>query len=262
MYILYNGNESGSWEIRLIERVHPALWQITKRQAIKALNGVMADYIAGSTLEALPLELWRATNGFGDAFNVLYMKVPVQEYLKLETDAEKATAATKYEQIARALDEVGIGIRFISMDPEDSSSSVSTPQLEMTSATVERALSDFETLLHSKGGAVSGVDRIHTALQAYLIVMCRSAGIEPGERADMTALFSLVRNHPKLKLNVHGVESAKVLRGLAQVVDALNPVRNSKSLAHPNEELLEEAEAMLVVNAARTLLHYLNSKLK
>jgi hypothetical protein len=49
---------------------------------------------------------------------------------------------------------------------------------------------------------------------------------------------------------------------MAQIVDVLNPVRNQKSMAHPNEDLLEEPEAMLVANAVRTLLHYLNAKLE
>jgi hypothetical protein len=53
-----------------------------------------------------------------------------------------------------------------------------------------------------------------------------------------------------------------MLRGIAQIVDALNPIRNRKSMAHPTEELLEEPEAMLAANAVRSLLHYLNMKLR
>jgi len=49
---------------------------------------------------------------------------------------------------------------------------------------------------------------------------------------------------------------------MAQIVDVLNPVRNQKSRAHPNEDLLEEPETMLFVNAVRTLLHYLNDKMQ
>ena len=57
-------------------------------------------------------------------------------------------------------------------------------------------------------------------------------------------------------------EWQKMLRGLAQIVDAMNPVRNHNSLARPNKDLLEAPEAMLVVNAVRSLLHYLNMKLR
>lgn len=44
------------------------------------------------------------------------------------------------------------------------------------------------------------------------------------------------------------------------IVDALNPLRNRASLAHPNESLLAEPEAMLVINSVRTLLHYIDSR--
>ena len=46
----------------------------------------------------------------------------------------------------------------------------------------------------------------------------------------------------------------RVALAMANIVDALNPLRNRASLAHPNTGLLEEPEAMLVINAVRTLL--------
>jgi hypothetical protein len=49
---------------------------------------------------------------------------------------------------------------------------------------------------------------------------------------------------------------------MATIVDALNPLRNKASLAHPTEELLADAEAMLVINAVRTLVHYLEKKMR
>jgi hypothetical protein len=52
----------------------------------------------------------------------------------------------------------------------------------------------------------------------------------------------------------------QVLRSMSAILDALNPVRNRASVAHPNPSLLEQSEAMLVVNAARTILHYLDAK--
>lgn len=48
---------------------------------------------------------------------------------------------------------------------------------------------------------------------------------------------------------------------MSAILDALNPVRNRASVAHPNATLLAQAEAMLVVNATRTILHYLDAKL-
>ena len=42
---------------------------------------------------------------------------------------------------------------------------------------------------------------------------------------------------------------------------SLNTLRNQASIAHPNDNILEEAEAILAINSGRTLLNYLDSKL-
>ena len=47
---------------------------------------------------------------------------------------------------------------------------------------------------------------------------------------------------------------------MATILDALNPVRNQASVAHPNPELISEDEAFLVVDTVRTLLNYLERK--
>ena len=52
-----------------------------------------------------------------------------------------------------------------------------------------------------------------------------------------------------------------LLRTLSSALDALNPLRNRASVAHPNDELLELPEAMLVINVARTLLHYFDTRI-
>ncbi len=79
---------------------------------------------------------------------------------------------------------------------EDNADAVSTPTLEITSAVVERALLDFETLIKSNG-AISGIDRVHTALHGYLIAVCKDANIPAEDNADITTIFNLVRQqHP------------------------------------------------------------------
>ena len=47
---------------------------------------------------------------------------------------------------------------------------------------------------------------------------------------------------------------------MSNVLDKLNPIRNSSSLAHANPVLLDHDESMLVINTVNTLLSYLNSK--
>jgi hypothetical protein len=138
---------------------------------------------------------------------------------------------------------------------------VSRVSPSITSKVVEKAIADAETLLKSSG-ATSGVDRIHTALQGHLIAVCEKAGIKYGEDPSLTDLFKLLRSqHPTLQsLGPRSQDISKVLNSLANILDALNPLRNKASIAHPNPDLLAEEEAFLVINTAKTLLHYLDAK--
>ena len=53
--------------------------------------------------------------------------------------------------------------------------------------------------------------------------------------------------------------------GGASAVDRVytqNTLRNRSSMAHPNDEIIEEAEAILAVNSTRTILNYVTAILK
>lgn len=139
---------------------------------------------------------------------------------------------------------------------------VPAPQPTLTTETVERALADAETLIKTQG-ATSAVDRVHTALHAYLLHVARTAGLTLGNDLALTELFTVLREkHPAFQAKGPRTEDIrKVIRAMAVIVDALNPLRNKASAAHPNPELLEPPEAMLVIHAVRTLFHYIDAKL-
>ncbi|KGM52262.1 hypothetical protein N792_03865 [Lysobacter concretionis Ko07 = DSM 16239] len=130
-----------------------------------------------------------------------------------------------------------------------------------SSEVVDRALKDADHLLHTRG-PVSCVDRLHTALHGYLRDLCGKAGLTFAPDASLTTLFKLLRTeHPSFKnLGPQDQEMARVLGSMAATVDALNTLRNRASVAHPNEALLGEPEAMLMVNITRSLFHYLEAK--
>jgi Abortive infection C-terminus len=132
----------------------------------------------------------------------------------------------------------------------------------ITSAVVERAIGDAERLLETEG-ATSAVDRLHTVLHGYLRAVCDDAGIPYGRTMLMSGLFGLIRNqHPAFAdLGPRRDEILQVLRSMSGIMDAMNPIRNEASVAHPNRYLLDPPEAALVINAARTILHYLDMKL-
>jgi hypothetical protein len=107
------------------------------------------------------------------------------------------------------------------------------------------------------------VDRVHTAFHGYLKVVCHGAGLGADDDASITTLFKLLRQtHPAFaKAGPRQADVDKVARAMAMAIDALNPLRNDATLAHPADAVLEQAEAMLVINAVRTLLHYINDKI-
>ncbi|MGD0085000.1 MAG: abortive infection family protein [Acidimicrobiales bacterium] len=135
-----------------------------------------------------------------------------------------------------------------------------TPQI--TSDVVLRALQDFENLVQTSR-PTSAVDRVHTLLHGYLIAVCDSAGVARGERETMVALLrKLEAGHPKLAdLGPRAQDIKTILTASASILDALLPVRNQASVAHPNAALLGEDEARLIIHVGRTLLNYLDAKL-
>jgi len=124
------------------------------------------------------------------------------------------------------------------------------------------ALADAQALLESRG-PTSAVDRVHTGLHGFLRTACQDAKIVVD--ADATAnqlLKALLDQHSALAdLGPRSQEVRRLVRTSASIVDAMGTLRNRASLAHPNEELLDHDEALFVINLARSLLRFLDSKL-
>lgn len=158
---------------------------------------------------------------------------------------------------AKVVDDMRLWIQRI-----ESGSPVASKVPELTREVVVRALADAEQMLHTTG-ATSGVDRVHTALHGHLLALCEQVGVATASDASMTAIFkALRREHPRLAdLGPRRQDIEKVLNAASSIFDALGPVRNRASVAHPNVDLLAEPEAMLVINVGRTLLNYLDAKL-
>lgn len=140
---------------------------------------------------------------------------------------------------------------------------VSSADLRIRTDVIESALADAEMLI-DKRGASSGVDRVHTAFHGYLKEVCRVAALTARDDAGVTELLTMLREkHPAFnQLGPRDEDIKRVLRSMSAIVDALNPLRNKASAAHPNHRVLEHSEAMLVINTVRTLLHYIDSKIQ
>lgn len=224
--------------------------------------------MAAAKLEELPFELYEATNSFGDEFAVLYLPVGLEQYVELGGNAGPLDFwAMEYKEIAKTTTELlpKGHVRFIAIElAQGLPTPVPSPVLGKQYSVVEAALSDAEQLLRSGGGARSALDRAHTALHGYLLAQCagRTPSPLPTDGSFQAAFGYLQQHHPALKYDgTRSKEIGMVLSGCAKIIEASNTLRNKVSMAHPNQETLPEAEAMLVINAMRSILHYLEMKL-
>ncbi len=260
MQVLYHGGGATVREV-FDAAVSDEQWSTLLLSARKLLllrgHQDQAEFLA-----SFPFRLLNGTNDFQDEFCVLYAKLPLDQYTYA---IKRKQTGINLSPIAETLKELGHFTRFIAIDPElvSTPDPVPVPTPRILSPAVDRALADAETLLRSRGAA-SALDRVHTALHGCLRAIGQNARVELAQDASLTEIFKILRtSHPMIVAGgARGSEISRVLFALANVVDSLNTLRNRASGAHPNEVALEEPEAMLAINAVRTLWHYLDSKVQ
>ena len=123
------------------------------------------------------------------------------------------------------------------------------------------ALADAQELLRTRG-PTSAVDRVHTGLQDFLKAACDEEGIAyPSDPSATQLLKALLEHHSALSdLGPRTEDLKRIIRTSGSIVDSLGTLRNRASLAHPNQELLDQDEALFVINIARSLLRFFDSK--
>lgn len=266
--LLYSRGGNLATNFKLVERVPSEDWEDARKGALQYVVEHQSPFVVApeKILEYRGFELWRGTDFFQKEIRLLHATVNRSAYTQFQNQEENPVFKMTYWVVAEALEKNGLQIEFIvtSLDPADEISNVSAPNPSVRSEALNRALSDAEKLIETNG-AVSALDRAHTLLQAYLQLVCKEANIVFDPDAPVTALFQLIREkHPKLQLTEPQAlkRMTDINRGMARIIDAMSPLRNQSSLAHPNEMLLGEPEAMFVINCVRTMLQYLNSKLR
>ena len=266
MHYLYHGGGAGITEIHG-PLTPPEDWGKTKSAAIRLLRA-RRQVLAADMLTRMPFEWVDATNFFNDEFTALQAIVSVEEYVSLQEARLNKTIEHPFEAIAQTISEICPQrpvVRFIvaQLDTEDETAlHVPPPSPKITSEAVDGALADAELLLKSRGPA-SAVDRVHTAVHGYLRAAVSRTGNKAPPTASATDLLKLLREHDEgLRSLVEGSGEAKrIVMALATIVDAAGTLRNNSSAAHPSAQMLQRPEAMLTINAARTLIHYLDAKL-
>lgn len=262
MIYLYHGGGAGLTEV-LGEALHPDEWK-TQLQATSRLLAARKQVKAASALHKYPFELLRGTNYFNDDFSILRLTATLEQYVELSEIQNDKSIENPFKAIADTFSEVGTYVRFVVMelDTDEGTLPVPVPSPQITTEAVERALADAELLLRSRGPE-HAFDRVHTAIHGYMRAALERQGVASTQTASATELFKDLReSHPALsQLGVRGADTRRILSALANILDSLGTLRNQASGAHPNPTVLAPPEAMLAINAARTLIHYLDERL-
>lgn len=129
---------------------------------------------------------------------------------------------------------------------------------------VQETLDQCQTLI-SQHNCRSAVDRAHTALHGYLKETCKNAGLIIKENNPKIQDYwsKLKQEHPSILID-HSQSHLpinQIVNAIGKLLENLNEIRNNKSYTHPNEEIIGEEEAKLVINLFRSILHYIDSKI-
>lgn len=135
--------------------------------------------------------------------------------------------------------------------------------LKHNSTFVRDVLDQCDTLV-SAHKCSSGVDRAHTALHAYFKEVCTDTGIHINEsNPNLQHFWSKIKSeHPKFVIDIteHNKPINQIVTTLAKILENMNDIRNKQSFSHPNDEIIGEEEARLVINISRVLLQYIDGK--
>lgn len=138
---------------------------------------------------------------------------------------------------------------------------VTSPNPVYSSEFVKKTVAEVEHAVTSMR-ETSGVDRVHSALHGYLRHLCDEAHIEYVQRDKILDLFKkLLAEHEALEdLGPRPHDTTTITKSFCGIMTVVDPLRNRASFAHPTTALLAVPEAMLVINAVNTILHYLEAK--
>lgn len=126
--------------------------------------------------------------------------------------------------------------------------------------TLRRAIGDASIFI-GQGKYSSCIDRVHTAIHGYLRSKLDDLEVSYEESDMMPKLFNLLyREWETLNNSDLDDMMLKALRSASATLDVLNDIRNRHSLAHPNDNIIGENEAKLVLGLAESISRYINKR--
>lgn len=255
---LYNGGGAGPTEV-----IGPVLDEIIEKNNLVCILRLLKTrkaIVAHDLLSNHNFRLVKGTNAFGDDFFMLYSSVNIEYYVEIEE--RKSEIKPSIEKILTVYEELGYKLRFIVVEIHRGKSfavHVDAPKTTSSLISVNMALKEAQQLL-SSGNTIGAVDRVHTALHGFMKEICNDFDPHANvEGSSITELFKLIKAKHQNFINMDP-EATKIIKALSTVIDTCNFIRNNKSIAHPNENIIQDPEAMLAINSCRAIYNYIESK--
>jgi len=270
MYVLFKAHADRLPEIERVSRIPDENFAVMKRIAVHLMESrEECERDSLRHFENTPYELRVSTNRYGEKFYFLWWLAGADEYAAMERllGAGCYLQRNAFPCICEVFNSLNVNVELILMEQGSDEGSrvkaVPSPNIQASSQVIETALRESEGLLQTKD-APNALQHVYTAFHSYLKEICEQQRIRVSSLADLGELFHQLRTHHS-KLRVDDSQSGKMMveihMGFARVIEGLNVAQNRRSPARA-AALLEPAEAMLFINAVRTMLHYLESRLK
>ncbi len=253
-------SSGGSNEIIKTRSRSADTWAELKGQVLRLLKGRNQER-SFQILSHVNFELCDGTNGFDDEFQYFHSTLRLDRYVSICTKERDQGFCAALKSIKDTFEDLSdLYIRFIAVSlegKEDTISSTDLPHIENADQTLKTAIEEFRAGIQS-GKYLPCVDRLHTAFHAFLKKKALDSQCTLTGNEGITKIYSILRQSRDLS---ESPRVDKILKAIATIVNEFNETRNHNSLAHPNQELLSEDDALFVVNCMSAVFHFLNAKL-
>ena len=141
---------------------------------------------------------------------------------------------------------------------EEDSLNINFQSIASISDTISKSLNSAELLIRNSQYDLA-VDRIHTAFHGYLKSLLKEHNTDFQEGANLPSLFSKYYDQVELQVKPDDVgrRIKMILRSASGMINSINEIRNNNTIAHPNEQLIQKREALLVIELVNALVKYI-----
>lgn len=136
--------------------------------------------------------------------------------------------------------------------------SVDFSSISRRTQAINQSINDAQVLMR-EGSFSSAVDRIHTAFHAYLRDLLDLHGVTHSEGDTLQQLYSKL--HKCYESEIKPQEVADLIKTAVRsgsgIVSSINDIRNRHTVSHPNSNLIQQREAILVISMVKCIVDYL-----